>query len=201
MTSLLTLAVATIAAQSVTMDATQLTITHSVQKRLPVEIDLITVTLSASDPREWEGAIAVVEEAERRLRKVVEKEDPKATITPLSLSSVAMPPNGGSMSQQLEVRLTSRSHTQLIASRLGTLKGVTSVAVTHDVLDRAKALSDARRDAVAAARAKAEDYCVAAGRKLGRVQTLVETSEAIAAPYQSTFVTVSTTLTLKLSLE
>lgn len=201
MTSLLTLAVATIAAQSVTMDATQITVTWSTQKRLPAEIDLITVTLSANDPREWEGAIAVVEEAERRLRKVVEKEDPKATITSLSLSSVAMPPNGGSMSQQLEVRLTSRSHTQLIASRLGTLKGVTSVAVTHDVLDRARALSEVRRDAVAAARAKAEDYCVAVGRKLGRVQSLVESSEGIGAPHHGTFITLSTTLTLKLSLE
>lgn len=201
MSTLLALAVSTIAAQTVTMDATQITIVHSAQKRLPAEVDLITLTLSANDPREWEGAIAVVEEAERRVRKVLEKEDPKATITPLSLSSVATPPNGGSSSQQLELRLTARSHTQPLAARLATIKGVTSVAITHDVLDRAKTLSDARREAVAGARAKAEDYCAAAGRKLGKVQSLIENNEGIQAPYQSTWITVSTTLTLKLSLE
>lgn len=199
--SLLALAVSTIAAQTVAMDASLVTVTFQAQRRLPAEIDVITVSLSASDPREWEGAIKIVEDAEQRVRKLVEKEDPKATVTVLTSSGTASPPNGGNVTQQLEIRLAGRAHTQLLATRLGVVKGVTSLSITHDLADRAKALSDARREAVAAARAKAEDYTTAVGRKLGKVQSLVESNETIQPPYQATWVQISTLLTLKIALE
>lgn len=199
--SLLALAVSTIAAQTVAMDASLVTVTLQAQRRLPAEIDVITISLSASDPREWEGAIKIVEDAEQRVRKLVEKEDPKATVTVLTSSGTASPPNGGNVSQQLEIRLAGRAHTQLLATRIGVIKGVTSLSITHDLADRTKALSDARREAVAAARAKAEDYTTAVGRKLGKVQSLVESNETIQPPYQATWVQISTLLTLKIALE
>ncbi|MBL8920735.1 MAG: SIMPL domain-containing protein [Myxococcaceae bacterium] len=201
MSAILALAVSTIAAQTVTLDATQITVTTSTQRRIATDTDIITLVLSASDPREWEAAVSTVEEAERRIRKILEKDETKGVVTVMTSTSTATPPNGGSVSQTLEVRLPARPHTRLIASRLGAIRGVTSLTVTHDVADRVKAQSDARREAVATARAKAEDYATAAGRKLGKVQSLVEMSESIQPPYQATWLHLTTSLTLKISLE
>lgn len=201
MHSILALALSVASAQTVTFDGTQLTITSQHQRQLPAEVDVLIVQLSAHDPREWDAAIVTVSEGESRVRKVLEKEEAGATIRTLSQSATVTPPSGGSASVQLEIRLPVRAKTPLIASKLAMIRGVTSLTTTHDIGDRAKALSDNRREALAAARAKAEDYAVGIGRKLGKTLSLVENAESIQPAYAGLFLTANSTLTLKFAVE
>lgn len=201
MHSILALALSVASAQTVTFDGTQLTVTSQHQRQLPAEVDVLVMQIASNDPREWDAAIMTVSDAEARVRKVLEKEEPAALVRPLSQSATVTPPNGGSASLQLEIRLPVRAKTPLIASKLAMIRGVTSLTTTHDISDRPKALSDNRREALAAARAKAEDYANGIGRKLGKTLSLVENGESIQPAYAGLFLTANSTLTLKFAVE
>ena len=87
MHTILALALSVASAQTVTFDGTQLTITSQYQRQIPAEVDVLIVQLSANDPREWDAAIMTVSDGEARVRKLLEKEDPGATIRTLSQSA------------------------------------------------------------------------------------------------------------------
>jgi uncharacterized protein YggE len=209
MHALLSLAVSLASAQAVTIDGNVLTVTSSAQHLTPTDQDVLTIQLSASDQREWDGAIATVGNAEERIRALVKKEEPAAVFKVLSHHSTLITGSGsatsagygGSVTRALEIRLPSSPKTQLLASRIGGTKAVVSLTTTHDVSDRKKALSDARRAAVEAVRAKAEDYALATGRKVGKLTSLVEAAEVAQPPHAATQLAISSTLTVKYALE
>lgn len=207
MHALLSLAVSLASAQALTIDGNVLTVTSSSQHLTPTDQDVLTIGLMASDQREWDAAISAVGSAEERIRTLVKKDEPTAVFKVLVHTSTLIGGSGatggygGSVSRTLEVRLPSSPKTQLLASRIGGTKTVVSLSTTHDVSDRKKALSDARRAAVEAVRAKAEDYALATGRKVGKLTSLVEAAEVAQPPHSGTHLAISSTLTLKYALE
>lgn len=201
MHSILALALSVSSAQTVSFDGTQLTVTNQYQRQLAADVDVLMIQISSTDAREWDAAIMTVSDAETRVRKLIEKEESSATIRTLSQSATVTPPNGGSAVLQLEVRLPVRAKTPLIASKLATIRGVTSVTTTHDLSDRARALSESRREALATVRAKAEDYAAGIGRKLGKTLSLVESGESIQPAYAGLFLVANSTLTLRFAVE
>lgn len=201
MHSILALALSVASAQTVSFDQTQLTVTNQYQRPLAADVDVLMIQISSNDPREWDAAIMTVSEAETRVRKLIEKEESSATIRTMSQSATVTPPNGGSAVLQLEVRLPVRAKTPLIASKLATIRGVTSVTTTHDLSDRVRALSETRREALATVRAKAEDYAAGIGRKLGKTLSLVESGESIQPAYAGLFLVANSTLTLRFAVE
>lgn len=201
MHSILALALSVASAQTVSFDGTQLTVTNQYQRPLAADVDVLMIQISSNDPREWDAAIMTVSEAETRVRKLIEKEESSATIRTMSQSATVTPPNGGSAVLQLEVRIPVRAKTPLIASKLATIRGVTSVTTTHDLSDRVRALSETRREALATVRAKAEDYAAGIGRKLGKTLSLVESGESIQPAYAGLFLVANSTLTLRFAVE
>lgn len=201
MLALLSLALSLTTAQAVTLDGNLITVTTPVERKLATEVDVLTVQLFSSDAKEWEAAIQTVTTAEERIRQLALKDEPNTIVRATLHQANAQPPGGGSLTRMLEIRVPNPKHTQLLASRIAMLRGVSSIATSHDLTDRAKAASEARRAAVEFARAKAEDYANAVGRKVGKTMTLVENVEVMQPPGTNLFVTITNNITLKIALE
>lgn len=201
------LALALTATSQLTIDGNVLTLTAADQRTFPTDVDVITVSLSATHPQEFDAALKIVNDVEERVQALAKKEE-LASIKVLANQATASAtggaaggPVGGTVSRTLELRSATSPKTQLLLARLSNLRGVTSVTMTHDVADRKKALAQARRDAVENARAKAEDYATAIGRKLGKVTSLTENGESHQPPYAGMVFIVNTNVTLKFALD
>lgn len=201
MLALFSLALSLTTAQAVTLDGNVITVSTPVERKLAAEVDVLTVQLFASDAKEWEAAIRTVTDAEERIRALALKDEPTAIVRALVHQANGQPPNGGSLMRMLEVRVPNPKRTQMLASRIAMVRGVSSIATTHDLADRTKASSESRRAAVEFARAKADDYAVAVGRKLGKMVTLIESAEVMQPPGTNLFVNITNTITLKITLE
>lgn len=198
------LAVTLVTAGQLTVDANALSLTMSEAHPFPVDVDLITLTLTATHPQEFDAALKTVNDAEDRVSALVKKEEGwglRALTTQATANAAAGGPVGGTVTRMLELRGPTSARTHALFARLGIVKGVGSLTLSHDVADRKKALSLARRQALETVRAKAEDYASATGRKLGKVTILTENGESFQPPYAGMIFNVTTNLTVKFALE
>ncbi len=198
------LALALTATGQLTIDGNVLTLTNAEQRAFPADVDVIIVTVSANHPQEFDAALKIVNDVEERVQALVKKEENttlKVITSQATATASGAGPVGGSVVRSLELRSPSSPKAQLLLARLTNLRGVTSVTITHDVSDRKKAIAQARKEAVEAARAKADDYATAIGRKLGKITSLTENGESHQPPYGATVFTINTNVTLKFALD